>query len=144
VRSTTGSIRDNGVIIAAKEDPDIVSRQLARFIAISGMRVQRAAAALTSRYLDFNAVLREHLHGRPVQVLERDVIDTAGEKCNFATALAYGWISLADFAEEKLGVDLRRKLLHIGHTQQLCDSNGPRQGLQSGSLIEPHQACHEF
>ena len=79
------------------------------------MRVQRATATLSRRNVDFDAVLREHLDGRSIEMRKRDVVDAARQKGHFAATLADRGKYLADLVEKEFFVDRGRKAVKICH-----------------------------
>src|SRR5205807_6653263 len=59
VRSATGGVGYDGVVISTEKNFDVVSRQLARFFPEACMGVKRAATALTCGNVDLDAILNE-------------------------------------------------------------------------------------
>src|SRR5258708_31735939 len=107
------------------------------------MGMQSAAATLSRGHVDLNAVLREHIDSGAVQMGKSNVVDAAGQKSDFATALTHRGKCLADLAEEKLLVDLRREPVQICHAEEFQQAGLACHGLHTGTLIKAHQPGHK-
>ena len=96
------------------------------------------------RHDNFAAVRGEHADGGFVEFGKSDVGDAAREKGDARATRACGRKGLAKAPEEKIVVDVRKKAIAFGEAEKLENAHAPRDGLQTGALIEAKKPSGVF
>jgi hypothetical protein len=139
--AASGRVGDDGVKIFPKKDGEVFSSEFAGYIADAGVGGKCAAAELSFGHDDFAAIGSEDADSGFIEPREGDVGDASGEESDAGAARAGGGVGPAVAAIEKVVVNAREEAFPFGETEKFQDTDGARDGLQTGALVEAEDAC---
>ena len=144
VIAAAAGVRDDRVELRRREEVDHPLGQRLGRIAFAVVGVERAAAGLDGRRVDFTAVGQKDVGGVTIDIREDEVLDAAGQQGD-AVRLLRRRFDRADQLRRELRRDGRALGFEAAEVlgQQLGQSDLAGGGLQPEALVKPEQASGE-
>src|SRR5690348_541681 len=114
---------------------DVPPCQGARFVAISGVRMQSAAATLACGHQHRHSVFLQNANGGAIQLSKRDISNAACKKGYLGARLSFRRKLGAKLTEKEFFFDLWTQRVYLVSTNQLQESRFAQEILQSGTLV---------